>query len=163
MTKILTKRFAGTSHTLSGGRTIQIDRIDLSGDDILTTLVLDFHGDLEGRILMSGTPIYEPSTQTITLSDLNYSISTGSIFFCIADWWNHDERLAELRQHAHWDIHRELQSAREILNAFLSKSQNAHMRLSGTVQTVEALGVIPAKTSVMCGLMIDGSVSGELR
>jgi hypothetical protein len=163
MTKILTQRFVGTSHTFSDGRTIQIDRITLSGDNISTTLALDFHGDLDGRILLSGTPACEPSTQTMILTDLDYSISTGNIFFKISDWWNHSERLAELRQRARWDIRRELLRAQGTVNAMLAESQSAHVRLSGTVLHLEALGVISTMTSVICGLTVDGTVKVELQ
>jgi len=161
--EVLRQRFVGTSHTFSGTRTVQIDSISLFGDEIATTLAIDFHGDIDGRILLTGVPTYSSSTNTIFLADLDYSISTRNIFFKISDWWSHNERVAELRQHSQWEITRELQSVRTKLNSLLNETGGTALVLGGKIQHLRCLGLISTRSAVVCYTEADGSLQLKLK
>ena len=135
----------------------------VSGTNGSVSLQIDFHGDLDGRVILTGTPIFDPSTNSIRLEDLDYSLSTGNVFFKISDLWSHGERIAELQQTTRWDITKDVQRLRTDFTRFLESSSIDHCRFSGRAQNLHLLGIVSTPSALLCGFASDGIIQVELK
>ena len=113
---------------------------------------ITFDGSARGRVFMVGTPAYRAESADVYVPDLDFDVSTSNVLVSGLDWIAH-QGLAELiRERAQWPVQDVLDLARERLQQGLNRRLGDDVRLIGSVEDVEILGVYPTKDHLVVHL-----------
>lgn len=70
----------------SGKRAITVKKIELYGQDDQLVINTTVEGDFNGSMYLIGTPIYDPETSTIEITDIDFELETRNFLHKTAAW-----------------------------------------------------------------------------
>jgi hypothetical protein len=71
------------------GKKIKIEDIKVFGQNDKMIIDTKLTGDFKGSVYMTGTPIYDPITREITMTDMDFDLNTKNFFAKGANWLFH--------------------------------------------------------------------------
>ncbi len=82
--------FKGRNFSFSNGKyNLQINSIDLFGQDEQLVIKAGLTGSLRGYLYLKGIPHYDPGTKLVTLRDVEYDLDTRNVLVKAANWLLH--------------------------------------------------------------------------
>jgi hypothetical protein len=140
---ILDEELAGTTFQ-QAGRSIRIIDLELSGiGNRRLALRVEFTGDASGDVYFVGTPQYDPITGLVSVPDLDFDVATSSLLVESLDWLGHGGFVAWIRERARWPVDDAIAEGRRLLLEGLNRNLSESVRLTGEVESVVPLAVIP--------------------
>lgn len=112
-----------------------------------------------GPVVLEGTPRFDPSTKTVIVTDLDYSVETKErgLFFKIGERLAHESVRAKLRESARWPLKDQLALAADEINKAMNRQVSPGVVLRGQVAAVEPQRVTPAPHSLIVRVVVTGS------
>ncbi len=111
--------FHGFRYNFSNGYEFEILSVNLAAieDRLLTTIDFRatkglFSNNLQGKLSVSATPVFDPATQTLRAENMSYDIATKNAFVSAADWLLGPILLKELEKAAKFDFRNVLARAK---------------------------------------------------
>ncbi len=114
-----------------------------------------------GPVVLEGTPRFDPTTRTVIVPDLDYSVETKerSVFFKIGERLAHESVRSKLRDSARWQLKDQLALATDEINKAMNRRVSAGVELRGQVGAVEPQHVTPADSGLVIRVMVTGSAA----
>ena len=132
------------------GRRLRIEEVRFSGiGGGRVALEVEVGGDLDGRLFLVGTPAYDPASGYASVPDLEFTVETSNLFVTGTSWIAEAGLVALLRRRARWPVSPAVDWVQEKLHEGLNRELTEGVRLSGTVEEVEILGVIARKYALV--------------
>lgn len=161
--RILNDNLAGEDVEAAGFGLV-LESVELSGIGAgQVALAVEVSGDLVGRLVLVGTPSYDLDSGEVFVPDLDFSVATESLLVAGATRALHRQLVTFLRNRARWPIGNAMSWVAEKLAEGLNRELADGVRLDGTVDNVEIIGVeartdhliVRATGSAEAGLTVD--------
>jgi hypothetical protein len=153
----LSAALAGTEVRAAGGRMV-IGSLALSGiGGGRLAMEVDVGGDVEGRLYLVGTPVYDPETGDVSVPDLQFSVETSNLLLASASWTLEAPLDRLLRERARWPVDLAVAWAGDRLAEGLNRTLTPGVRLSGAVDIVRVVRVAAMRR----GLIVHATASGR--
>ena len=148
ITQRVNKEAAGrTFHAV--GHDVRVDSVDVSGlGDGRVALGVVLSGDVQGTTYLVGTPVWDPDTNTISVPDLDFDVSTRDAVVAGAAWLAEIGLVAGLRQRATWDASPALEWARSQIQKGFNARISSQVRLQGDVGGVSITEVVATQDAL---------------
>jgi hypothetical protein len=150
--EMLTQAVAGL--TLEGaGRTLRMDGIRVSGiGGGRLALEATVRGDVRGHLFLVGTPSFDPVTDSVSVPDLAFSVSTANMIVASASWIA-DLGLEKLLQaRARWRVDPAVDWAADELALGLNREFAPGVRLTGSVDSLRVVRVVAERRGLVIGV-----------
>jgi len=154
----LTRKLEGKEYPVSGN-TIIIQKVRVYGSGDSLILEVRVKGTADGTIYLIGKPVYDESTRTVSVQNLDYTVETKHVLVKTADWLLHSKVRDNLAGQATWFIGDKIDAAKDMLSDALNRKLNQYVSITGKVQNVRAVAVGTTNTSLKAVLIADGIVS----
>lgn len=153
----LSEALAGTEVRAAGGRMV-IGSLAVSGiGGGRLAMEVEVGGDVEGRLYLVGTPVYDPVAGDVSVPDLHFSVETSNLLLASASWTLEAPLDRLLRERARWPVDPAVAWAGDRLAEGLNLTLTPGVRLSGTVDTVRVVRVAAMRR----GLIVHATASGR--
>lgn len=150
--QMLTAALRGVS-VERAGRSLRIDRLDLSGiGGGRVALEATVAGDVRGRLFLVGSPSFDPATDTVSVPDLAFSVSTRNLLVSGASWVADLGLEALLRDRARWRVDPAVDWAADHLADALNREIAPGVRLEGSVDALRVLEVAAETRGLIVGV-----------
>lgn len=155
--KELTKKLTGASSRIRG-EYISVEKVRVSGSENSIVLAVSIKGTVKGTVYLTGTPVYDESTRSLAVRNVEYTLETKQVLAKLADWMLHSGLRDSLAERASWSVGERIDAAREQLTRALNRELNPHVSVLGEIRTLapSAVGLTP--TSIRAVLLADGAV-----
>jgi hypothetical protein len=154
----LTKKLEGKEYPVSGN-TIVIQKVRVYGSGDSLILEVRVKGTADGAIYLIGKPVYDESTRSVSVQNLDYTVETKHVLVKTADWLLHSKVRDNLAEQATWYVGDKIDAAKDMLSDALNRKLNQYVSITGKVQNVRAVAVGTTTTSLKAVLIADGIVS----
>lgn len=93
---VINENLDGKTFPVSGRR-IKIKSAKIWGCGANLFLQLQVTGGIKGDVYFQGKPVYEPSTQTISIQNFDFEVHTAEVLLSSADWLLHSTFKAQMQ------------------------------------------------------------------
>jgi hypothetical protein len=121
-------------------------------------VALGLAGDVDARVVLVGRPVYDSTTGTLRIPDLDFAVADASLLVRAADQAGHDALRDALRERAQWPVTALLDSARARAERAMNRELTRGVRLSARIDAGKALGVYATAE----GLRVRAAAGGHL-
>lgn len=143
ITQFLDRQFGGRTFEQSG-HTLQIRSLALRGIGRgRLALRVEFSGDVTGHVYFIGSPVYDPISGLVSVPDLDFDVATSSLLVEGLDWIRHGDFVEWVRDRARWPVDDAIAEGHRLLLEGLNRDLSSTVRLSGEVESVLPLAVLP--------------------
>ncbi len=157
----LTRQLAGKVFARQGESvTVQKARAYGSGESVV--IAMNIKGSLNGVVYLSGIPAYDPSTRSLTLRDLDYTLETNRVLAKAADWLRHAGLRESLQKKASWYVGDRIDAAKETISLALNRTVNSQMSVTGSIDALRPVSVGITKAALKAVLEADGTADIEI-
>lgn len=144
----LTRRLAGKKLRIADRR-IAIKALTLRGiGGSRVALALDFTGAAEGRIWLTGTPVYDATREVLSVPDLDYDVGSAKVLVKGAELLIGFEARDLLRNQAHFSVDDLSEQARAIAEKAMNRQLTEGVNLVAKLTKGSALLVRADTTAV---------------
>jgi hypothetical protein len=156
-TELLRKHIVG-KQVERGGQKLQVTDARLFGiGGEKLALELKFKGAANGRVYLTGTPRYDPSTKELYVPDLDYDIGSTALLVRGLEWIKHDDVRGFIRTNARWAIGDVMETAKEQLAKGLNRELAKGVSLAAEVEQVQGLSVHARRTAIRLRAQADAN------
>jgi hypothetical protein len=125
------------------GRTVIIRNIQITGSDNgKVELTLDFDGDKNGSLFLTGTPRLDTAAQVIDMPDLEYSLNSNDLALNLGKTLFGNKILRTLREKASIHIRDMVEKNRASIDAQLNKKITDGVFSSGSLTDLRVLALV---------------------
>lgn len=162
LTQILNKEVAGMEFTFKKlliKKRFVIDSCKLSGagNDKLIIKV-NFSGTNKGIVYLLGKPVYNNTTKTIEVEDVEFDIKSKNILLKSADWLFDKKITKQISKNAKFNLTAYIDSAKTNINQQLNQEWMQGIKSYGDIKEIKLAGIYPMEQY----LIIRSNCSGEL-
>jgi|SRR5690606_4567218 len=126
-----------TFHTSGGRYKIQVQKINLYGQEENLIIHAGLSGSIRGDIYLRGTPKYDPRSRSLYLENLEYDLNTRNVLVKAANWLLHGTFLKMMREALVFPITEELDNLTNTLRETMANYAVADgMILKGSLEEV---------------------------
>jgi hypothetical protein len=167
LSRAVSRRLAGFHYRFANALRFAVETVDVSGLGDRLVVAVGFRATREGappwlgRIYLTGRPLYDPASRTLSLADLDYDLKTRSLLLHAASFWLHSDFLAKLAAGTRLELgpvlDRATAEARHIVRAVgLPAEWDGQVRLDA----VEVREVAVAQGNVYLATVATGPAAG---
>lgn len=117
----------------------------------------------DGIVYLEGTPVFDATTNTLTLPDLDYTIERRNPFVRLAERRVHDSLRARLRENARFALGARIAAVREDVTRALTRPLAPNVTLRGRVDAIQPVSVTPLESVISVRVIATGGAEVELR
>lgn len=140
-----------------GSATIQAVRFASLGDRAQVELDVDMAGLTTVRMELTGTPVFDEPTQTVSFAGLNYAIKSRSAMTDFAESLLHDEFRRQLEKRLTIDLTPRLAEARRHATESLDREWKGGL-VQGTVKTLRLRRLTMERTRFLASLSTEADI-----
>lgn len=147
------------------GRTFVIKNIHVSGNNNgKIQIALQFTGNRSGVLRLSGTPVLDRETQTLTMPDISFGFDTRDLMIKIAENFFRKKIMRQLQDKSVFDIAALINENKALINERLNQPLNEYLSTRGALSEIAVIGIRPGEKSIQLQLFIKGNISiaGEI-
>lgn len=161
--RVMTANFKGKEFT-SGKRKVTIQNVDIWHKKGKMVIALDMIGSLNGRIYLSGFPIFNNDTKELFFDDLDYALETKSRLMKTANWLMQGTILNKMRQSCRYSIKPNLEEGKQnILKYLTNYSPQPGIYINGALNDISFEKVQLTNNAIVAFLNITGNVKVEVK
>jgi hypothetical protein len=118
-----------------------------------------------GLVLLEGTPVFDGTTRTISLKDLDYALDPKrrSLFLRFADRFAHDTLRSRLAESARWPIGPQIAAVRGEIEKAIVRPLAPGVFLRGRVDDITPVAVGLRPDAIAIDVLATGSAEVEIR
>jgi len=146
----------------SGSRQVIIQDVTMTGVSGYALIGLDLIGSFNGRVYVYGSPRFDPSTDTVSIENLNFDISTQNLAHKTANWLLHGAILSSVKPFLKFSLRQKLLESQRMVQKTLSRAEIAkNVFLVGAVDSLRIGGVRLTDNAVRALVFAKGSMHVE--
>lgn len=139
--RLLERLLVGKSFRV-GFRTLKVEHITaLPGGAGRLVLAVGLRGKAKGTVYLVGTPAYDPTTDLVSLPDLDFDVNTSAALARTVGWLIEGPLLGLIQQHARIPASELMALVVEIANKEVNRELTDGVYLRGNVESAQTLGV----------------------
>ncbi len=119
---------------------------------------VDFSGSFNGTAYFSGTPVYDPNSQTVFVKNLDYDLQTRNLLLNTAKWLFNNRIKNEMSKYTRFSLADYYGTAAKAIDSWLNKEWVKGVQSSGAVKDLKLLSV----QALPDHLLITTNCSGNL-
>jgi len=163
---LLAGSIAGKDYAMQEQVAFTVNAIDLYGHGPSLVARVDFSANVtgtslgtNGRVFLTGTPIYDNATQSVRVDSFDYDVNSSNALAEAANLWFRDDLLEQTRARLVFSLAENIAAAKERLEAALrNRVLGKHIILDGTIDEL----VPDALYLVHDGINVDIFARGRL-
>lgn len=124
---------------------------------------LTFRGTREGTIYFTGTPVYDKTTNKLTVPDLDFELQTRSLLLRAAAWILNARITNELRSAVQFDITSILANVKTTIETNLTKQISANVSSTCYITDVNLVGIFPTHDNLIIRPLLIGDLSVDVK
>jgi hypothetical protein len=169
--RLATRDYAGRTYKVNG-RDLTLSSIKLSPSTagrVLIEATIDYRGgrlrNYQGVVFLEGTPVFDATSQTIVIPDLDYSLDPKrrGLFARITERVAHESIRARLRETARFPLGPQIAEARAEITRALNRQLAPGVTLRGRADTIEPQSVTPLATVIAVHVVATGAAEVVIR
>lgn len=159
LSTLLTNELAGRELNIKNNRFI-FNNVQVDGaSEKRLSMHIDFSGKRSGTLYLVGTPVFDTTSQRISIPDLAFDLKTKNALLKSAKWLFSDKITGMMRENAQFDLKPQLAEIKKTLQTELNREITKGVTLSGKISTIRVTHIHPTTKE----LYIRVNSSGELR
>lgn len=141
------------------GRTFVIKEVNVSGNDNgKLQIEVSFTGNRTGVLKLSGTPVFDRASQTLTMPDISYGLDTKDLMIRIAENLFRKKIMKELQNKTVFDVKALIEENKPLINERLNQSLTDYLETYGKLEEISIIGIRPQKDAIQLQLFIRGNI-----
>jgi hypothetical protein len=146
----------------SDGRSYKVLAISAAPAGSQVQIAADVDGFFRGRLVLTGTPTFDPATNRLTMPDLDYTLATKNLLAKLGNALRHGAFRQRLRDQTAWELGPQIDTARTRLEAWLNRPVAPGVRTRGAIAQLRFRGLRLADDRVHVMVVADGVAAVEL-
>lgn len=151
------------------GRTLRLRGAEMSGvGDGRVTVALEVEGDVTGSLYLVGTPVHDAASGRVTIPDLDFDVASREALVSGAAFVARVGLIERIREYAHVSTEPAVAWAREKVEEGFNARLSDEVRLEGSVESVEVVGLVArrevlevrARVRGQARLVVEGGAGG---
>jgi len=144
----------------SGKHEVIVEDIKISGMDGFLLIRLDLTGSFRGRVYLIGEAYYDEKTQTMSIKNLSYDMTTQNRLHKSANWLMRGIIISKMEPLLHFPLEETLQDARAMAQYMLKNNEVYEgIYLNGKLNTLSIGGVALTESSIRTVILAKGTLS----
>jgi hypothetical protein len=140
-----------------------IKDVDIYGNAENLQVALTLTGSVNGTIYLSGKPVYDKETSSLSIRDLDFDIRTRNVLLRSAAWIFHHNLLQAIGPKLVYPVGDELKSARNQLQQYLeSNNKLGYFRIDGKIDNIGVDDIRITQESIKALFSFTGSLNVSL-
>jgi hypothetical protein len=163
-TQILTKQFVGQQYSFKEGKyKVEITAVDLYGSGENLVIKAGLKGSINGNVYLKGKPYYDPTTQTLSLQNLDYDLDTKNKLFKTANWLMQGKFTRMMQESFRLPVSAQIEEARKMIQAGLTNNHVAKgITLNGQLADIKPDQVYITPNSIVAVVLATGRVDVKI-
>ena len=117
--------------------TLQVLDASVRGENGKAVLEVELKGKVNGKLILTGRPVYQEATGTIQLQELDYTLESRSWITHFGEWLLRSGLRKNLAEKANWFMDKSLQDLKGQLQQGLNRPLAQGLSLSGTLSDLK--------------------------
>lgn len=156
-TAMLREYMIGYEYEHSKKKKVTVTDVEVYGNGDRLELSVSFEGAADGKVFMSGVPVYDPSSQSISVQELEYDLDSKKALIKVADWMLHGTFRKRIERMMHIPLKDDLMEARVMMNNSLKDNRiDESLLLDCSISTMEPYDIFPRENTLRTILMVEG-------
>jgi len=144
----------------SGKHEVIVEDIKISGIDGFMLIRLDLTGSFRGRVFVIGEAAYDEKTQTMSIKNLNYDMTTQNRLHKSANWLMRGIIISKMEPLLRFPLKETLEDAQAIAQYMLKNNEVYEgIYLNGKLDSLTIGGVALTESSIRTVILAKGSLS----
>jgi hypothetical protein len=169
--RLASRDFANRTYQVNG-RPLKVETIRLApaaNGRVLVEAMIDYRGgalrNYRGVVFLEGTPRFDPSTRSIVVPDLDFSLDPKrrGFFRKIAERAAHVSIRQRLRESARFDLTPRLTAARDEITRALTRQLAPGVKLRGRADAIEPSTVTSRADAIAIHVIATGTAAVEIQ
>ena len=141
------------------GYTFVIKKVDLSAtSDRKLSIQIDFTGSKKGTFILTGTPVINMETQTISIPDIDYDIRTKDIMLSVGEKLFRNKIITSLKEKAAVDLPALIEKNRTQIDAQFNRQVTSKFFTRGHLQEVRITGLVVSSNQLRLQTLIKANL-----
>lgn len=139
-------------------RKVIIDSIGITGATKNQLIIgVAFSGYKKGKLYLTGTPVFDVATQTISIKQLDYDLATKHVLVKTAKWLFNDKILKMLQEATLQDLTPQLAQIKSLVNEQFHYSYPP-INVNGKVSHLSVSSIYPTKDELIIRVIATGNM-----
>ena len=167
-TRLMMENFANRTYEGVAVRSIRLGASPAASGRVSIELDVSYHASFlkhyDGLVFLEATPVFDPATRTLTLTNLDYSLDPHrrNPFLRIANRVAHEQLRATLAKSAHWSVAPQIDALRDEIARAVTRPLAPGVMMRGRVDTIEPGTVVLDPTGIVLHVLATGSAEVEI-
>lgn len=145
LSNVMNTYLAGKRFDVADGifkKHIIVKEAAVTGDTTGKLLIgINFTGSFDGTVHFTGKPVYDSSTKTIEVHDLDYDLRTKSLLLKTAKWLFNKKIVSEMKKYTSFDLSTYYDTASVAMNQWLNREWTRGIKGAGSVDQLTLTNV----------------------
>jgi hypothetical protein len=166
--RLMMENFANRTYEGVAVRSIRISASPAADGRVSIEIDVNYHASFlrhyAGLVYLEATPVFDPATRTLTLTNLDYSLDPHrrNPFLRIADRVAHDQLRATLAKSAHWSVAPQIDALRNEIARAVTRPLAPGVMMRGRVDAIEPGTVVLDPNGILLHVLATGSAEVEI-
>jgi hypothetical protein len=154
----------GIRYPATGKFFVKPDDAELTAYGRRVVVRIHFKGSAKGTLYLTGTPMWDGATNTLTVPDMDYTLETRNLLLKFAQWTEGVRFRDDLRNRIRFNLAPQIGQARALAEQALNRRAGI-VQLTGSVTALRVAGlyVHPGDSSVRVIAVADGAVRADIQ
>jgi hypothetical protein len=167
-TRLMMENFANRTYEGVAVRSIRLGASPAANGRVSIEIDVNYHASFlkhySGLVFLEATPVFDPATRTLTLTNLEYSLDPHrrNPFLRIADRVAHDQLRATLANAAHWSVAPQIDALRDEIARAVTRPLASGVVMRGRVEAIEPGAVVLDPKGIVLHVLATGSAEVEI-
>jgi hypothetical protein len=143
----------------NGKRKIEVTSMDIWGKGEKLVVMVEMKGSLNGKLYVTGKPVYDPATATIVMQHLDYDLDTRDKLAKAADWMAHGAFVKQMEPYLRFPVGNQIQQAHLLIQQSLQNNRIApQVMLNGVLSELSPGAIYITPDAIQAVVTAKGKV-----
>ncbi|MBI1836242.1 MAG: DUF4403 family protein [Flavobacteriia bacterium] len=162
LSHLITKEINGKEIEIKGKKVI-FESIKIHGaSNQKINFEIAFSGKKKGILYLTGTPVFNKETQTISFPDIEFDVKTKSALLKSAKWLFNDKITDAIKTNTVFDLTPQIINIKETLNKQINATKIKDITLKGTIKSIQLENIYPSINDLIIRVNSNGAIYLEL-
>jgi hypothetical protein len=150
-------KLKGKSYSIPGGK-LTVESLEIYGSGEFSIVAVDVTGSVRGTLYLQGKPVYDNTSATVTVQNLDYTLDTSNVLAKVASWLLHGPIQAKIAAELNFPVGDKVNGFRTTLNQQTNRTITDRIKLQGSIDKIDFGSVIVAREGIVVSVESEGSL-----
>jgi hypothetical protein len=120
---------------------------------------VNFGGSNSGTLYLVGKPVYDHTTRTLQIMDIDFDIRSKNALLKAADWLFNRRIITEIGKYAKYDLSAYIDTAKSSINQQLNYEWVKGVRSYGAINDIRLIGIYPMEKNLVIRSNCNGTLA----